>query len=80
MTFPVALSEDQVRKWIKEFHKFHKLQLKECSGCDYEFYIANQAALWAVNETEKQIGKALYEMGPDGVAGFMRNAQEMFRN
>lgn len=77
MTFPVTLSEDLLKKWVKEFHK---LQLKECSGYDYEFYIANQAALWAVNQTEKQIGKALYEMGPDGVAGFMRYAQEMFRS
>jgi hypothetical protein len=77
MTFPVALSEDLVKKWIKEFHK---LQLKECSGCDYKYYIANQAALWAVNQTEKQIGKALWEMGPDGAARFIPYAQEMFRS
>ena len=77
MTFPVTLSEDLLKKWVKEFHK---LQLKECGEYDYEFYIANRAALWAVNQTEKQIGKALYETGPDGVAGLMRYAQEMFRS
>jgi len=76
MTFPIALSEDLVKKWIKEFHKFHKLQLSEYSGCDCELYIANQAAVWAA----EQIGKALVGMGPDGVAGLIRYEQEMFRN
>lgn len=77
MTFPVALSEDLVKKWVKEFHN---LELREWREYDYEQYIANQAALWAAKQTEKQIGKALVEMGPDGVARFLRYAQEMFRS
>lgn len=77
MTFPISLSKDLVKKWVKEFHK---LKLSECKEYDYEEFIAIQAAFWAVNQTEKQIGKALYEMGPDGVAKFMRHAQEMFRS